>query len=93
MIWYTLYSRKEPHCPWCDKARELLQIYGLNYYEYDLEDDGVKQMFSEQGYKTVPQVFINDGKTNKNIGGYNALERYLQDVQKEAQRTRNPNCG
>lgn len=89
MIWWTLYTRKDPPCEWCQKAKELLQVYGINYYEIDYTDEGVKEMFSEKGLRTVPQAF----RESQHIGGYNALERYLQDVQKEAQRTRNPNCG
>jgi glutaredoxin len=77
--WYTLYTRKSPPCSWCQKARELLQVYGLDYYEIDIEEDGVKEMFSEKGFRTVPQVF----KEKSHIGGYNALENLLHNEQKQ----------
>ena len=79
MIWWTIYTRKDPPCEWCQKARELLQVYGIDYYEIDITEKGVKDMFSERGFKTVPQVF----REEQHIGGYNALEHFLREEQKE----------
>lgn len=78
-VWFKLYTRKEPTCEWCQKARELLRVYGKNYYEIDINDKGVKEMFSERGFKTVPQVFRED----KHIGGYNAIEEFLREEQND----------
>jgi len=83
--WYKLYTRKDPPCEWCQKARELLQVMGKDYYEIDITEPGVKEMFSERGFRTVPQVF----KEDKHIGGYNALQETLRIDQEEKQRNRN----
>lgn len=72
--WWKLYSRKDPPCKYCVQAKELLDLYGIDYKEFDLEDPGVRQMFSEQGYRTVPQIF----KEDVYIGGLVALQHYLE---------------
>lgn len=74
MIWYTLYSRKDPPCEYCDQARELLKVYGCNYYEVDINEDGIRDMFKERGFRTVPQVF----RETTHIGGFNALSEFLK---------------
>lgn len=73
-IWYTIYTDKNINCQWCKKAIILLQCYGKNYHEVDLTEPGIKQMFSQKGFKTVPQVYVED----THIGGYNALEEFLR---------------
>jgi glutaredoxin 3 len=77
MIWWKLYSRKNPSCEYCRQAKELLDLYGIDYYEIDLDDLGVRDYFKERGFRTVPQIFRED----QHIGGFNALEQYLKDEQ------------
>lgn len=81
-IWYKLYTDKRIDCPWCIKARELLQVYGIDYKEFDVSEPGVKEMFSEKGLRTVPQVF----RESQHIGGYNALEHFLREEQKQIEK-------
>lgn len=74
-IWFTLYSRRDPPCEYCKQAKDLLDLYGIDYHEVDINDEGVRDMFKERGFHTVPQIFIE--KTS--LGGFNALENYLKD--------------
>lgn len=64
-------------CPFCVRAKQLLDQKGVEYTEYDVSMGGYKrdEMVSRApGARTVPQIFIND----KAIGGSDdlaALER------------------
>lgn len=61
------------HCPYCKKAKALLDEKGVTYTEYALDGDEVarEKMAQERsnGRKSVPQIFI-DGK---HIGGCDDL--------------------
>lgn len=51
------------YCPYCVKAKQLLDKKGVSYTEYSLTDDiTLKTGMVEraQGRTTVPQIFIND---------------------------------
>jgi glutaredoxin 3 len=64
-------------CPFCVRAKALLDRKGVEYTEYCLDGDepGRSQMaLRSQGRKSVPQIFIND----QHIGGcddIHALDR------------------
>ncbi len=56
------------HCPYCVRAKQLLDDKGLSYQEYSL--DTAPQLRDEMieranGGYTVPQIFID----NRHIGG------------------------
>lgn len=61
-------------CPYCIKAKKLLQILNLKYDEYDVSDnfEGVvaelERRFGEK-IMTIPQIIIND----KYVGGFDDL--------------------
>lgn len=60
------------YCPYCVKAKTLLQIKGVEYEEIDVTgDDDARAALTKkaEGRKTVPQIFIND----KPIGGFDDL--------------------
>lgn len=68
-------------CPWCDKAKELIEG---NYIFKNIEDLEHLQEYRERfpGKKTVPQiVVITDDSvhnyTDEYVGGYEDLVRYL----------------
>lgn len=51
------------YCPYCSKAKALLEAKSIKYTEYDVQHD--EEKFSEMlkradGRRTVPQVFIDD---------------------------------
>ncbi|MES2492038.1 MAG: glutaredoxin 3 [Pseudomonadota bacterium] len=50
-------------CPYCVRAKALLDRKGASYTEYDVTMDTAKRTEMGQrapGARTVPQVFIND---------------------------------
>lgn len=65
-----------PICPYCVRAKRLLNEKGVAYEEIDVAHDDAKRawLVKETGQRTVPQIFI-DGKP---YGGYTdiaALDR------------------
>lgn len=63
-------------CPYCVRAKQLLDRKGVAYREIDVSDDHEARMalVTRTGQRTVPQIFIND----QPVGGCDdlyALER------------------
>jgi glutaredoxin 3 len=59
-------------CPYCTRAKKLLESKGASYEEYDITTGGDKRAEMLQranGRHTVPQIFIND----QHIGGSDDL--------------------
>lgn len=64
------------HCPYCVRARRLLEQRGIDYQliEVDKDPDSMQKMIERSKRRTVPQIFIND----HHVGGCDdlyALER------------------
>lgn len=63
-----IYSKD--NCPWCVKAKELMNHLGLKYTELKLGTDftreELRELIGEHLPLTVPQIFVY----NKRIGGY-----------------------
>lgn len=65
-----IYSKKT--CPYCDRAKQLLDQKGVSYTEIRIDEhpDQVEVMLRRaEGRRTVPQIFIN----NQHIGGFDDL--------------------
>jgi glutaredoxin 3 len=61
------------YCPYCFRAKALLQYKGVVFEEIDVTDDRAlreKMVKLAGGRRTVPEIFIND----KIIGGYDELQ-------------------
>jgi len=59
-------------CPYCARAKKLLESKGVSYEEYDITMGGAKReemLERSNGRHTVPQIFI-DGR---HIGGSDDL--------------------
>lgn len=59
-------------CPYCSRAKKLLESKGARYEEYDITMGGPKReemLQRSRGRFTVPQIFIND----RHIGGSDDL--------------------
>ena len=57
-------------CPYCTKARGLLDKKGVEYIGYDITNKSRDDMIARTGGpKSVPQIFIND----QHIGGCDDL--------------------
>ncbi len=60
------------YCPFCIRAKNLLNQKGVAYKEYSIDGDEkarTSMMERSNGRKTVPQIFIND----LGIGGCDEL--------------------
>jgi glutaredoxin 3 len=59
------------YCIYCQRAKELLRIKGVDFIEYDITDDQLKaaEMQQRNPRQTVPEIFINDAP----IGGCSEL--------------------
>ncbi|KAJ3205116.1 thioredoxin reductase [Entophlyctis luteolus] len=73
------------YCPYCNKAKALLNRYGVKFesYELDVRDDGAQiqaYLAKKTGQRTVPNIFINGTQ----IGGCDDLHRL--DATKELQK-------
>ena len=61
-------------CLYCDKAENLLKTKDLPFEKiYIDEDDDAKDYIVKQGFKTVPQIWLDDNW----IGGYDDLVKFL----------------
>ncbi|MDE5061357.1 MULTISPECIES: glutaredoxin 3 [Wolbachia] len=71
----VIYVKKG--CPYCIKAKDLLDRKGVEYEEIDVlkNSDLFNDIKSKYNVRTVPQIFIND----KHIGGCDKL----MDLEKE----------
>ncbi|STX29616.1 grxC glutaredoxin 3 [Legionella beliardensis] len=59
------------YCPYCMRAKQLLDSKGVNYQEIRVDEEPEKraEMMARSGRRTVPQIFIND----QAIGGCDDL--------------------
>ncbi|KAB0509903.1 MULTISPECIES: glutaredoxin 3 [Pseudomonas] len=68
MLEVTMYTTTT--CPYCRKAKRLLDGKGIAYKEIDVRPLGVKnEMVSRSGRRTVPQIFFG----NRLVGGFDDL--------------------
>ncbi len=58
-------------CPYCERARQLLRMKGVDFEEIDVEarPEARAEMTARSGRRTVPQIFIGD----KHVGGSDEL--------------------
>ncbi len=67
-----------PHCPYCVRAKGLLDRKRAEYTEYDIsknEETFVKMLQRTGGRKSIPQIFIDD----QLIGGCDDLHALDRD--------------
>lgn len=67
----TIEIYTKGYCPYCQRAKDLLKIKGVDFTEYEVSDDPDKEqeMRTRSGRRTVPEIFIND----RLIGGCDEL--------------------
>jgi glutaredoxin 3 len=68
----TIVIYTATYCPYCTRAKMLLDSKGLTYKEIDVTDDpaGREALVEKaEGRRTVPQIFIND----QPMGGFDDL--------------------
>jgi len=58
-------------CPYCDRAKRLLEGKGVAWTEIDVEADARRrdEMIERSGRRSVPQIFVGD----RHVGGFDDL--------------------
>lgn len=71
----TVYSKN--HCPFCDRAKQLLTSRGVEYSEVNVsENPEAREYLLEQGLRSVPQIYRG---TTLIPGGYQGLAGLSED--------------
>lgn len=65
----------KPQCPYCEQAKKLLSLKGIEYEERKVTEGWSKEQLLEAvpNAKSVPQIFIDDVL----VGGYHELRAKL----------------
>jgi glutaredoxin len=63
-------------CPFCDQAKNLLKLKGIEYEERNISRDWTREQLLEAvpDARTVPQIFLDD----ELIGGFTELRKHLK---------------
>tara|TARA_R110000796_G_scaffold123065_2_gene237361 strand:+ start:3036 stop:3299 length:264 start_codon:yes stop_codon:yes gene_type:complete len=74
-----------PDCPFCIKAKELIEERGHSHFAWQLTSDHqALGAFKEKAdWKTVPMVFEYEGRDHKFVGGYDDLVILLGKAEDE----------
>jgi glutaredoxin 3 len=69
-----IYTKRR--CPFCTRAKALLQQKGVAYEEIDVEGDDARRVWLVEatGQMTVPQIFV-DGRSLGGFSDVDALDR------------------
>ena len=72
---------KDP-CPYCVRAMNFFEEYGIQYEEIDLTDkpQEIDRIKNETGWRTVPIIMIN----NTLIGGYSDMKNLDEEGKLES---------
>lgn len=62
-------------CPYCDQAKALLKMKGIEFEERNVSKDWTKEQLLEAvpTARTVPQIFLNETL----IGGFTELKKHF----------------
>jgi glutaredoxin 3 len=72
----TIYSKN--NCPFCDQAKNLLKLKGVDYSEIKIDEDQTAREFVlSKGHRTVPQIY-RDGELLVE-GGFQGLQRQTNE--------------
>ncbi len=69
----TIYSTLS--CPYCVRAKQLLERKGVAYKEINLSNEAPEvriELMQRTNHRTVPQIFIGD----YHVGGYDDLSEH-----------------
>jgi glutaredoxin len=63
-------------CPFCDQAKNLLKLKGIEFEERNINKDWTREQLLEAvpTARTLPQIFLDD----QLIGGFTELRKHLQ---------------
>lgn len=71
----TYVIKSKPGCPYCDKAKALIEQTGEQMIEQVYATHLEIANFKGEGFKTFPQIFHK----GQYIGGHDELVRYLAE--------------
>lgn len=65
----TIYTKD--YCPYCIKAKNLLDSIGATYEEVDIRStpELIMELAKKSGMRTLPQIFLGD----ECLGGYDQV--------------------
>lgn len=71
----TLYTKD--YCPYCHRAKRLLNEIGAEYEEIDLthSPEMMRELVEKSGMMTVPQIFAD----HQCLGGYDAIAQLHEE--------------
>lgn len=76
----TVYSKN--NCPFCVKAKYLLEQHGVAFEEIKIDETpAAREFIMAEGHRTVPQIY-KDGKVFV-AGGYQGLSKLTEEELKE----------
>jgi glutaredoxin 3 len=63
-------------CPFCDQAKNLLKLKGIEFEERNISTDWTREQLLEAvpDARTVPQIFLDE----QLIGGFTELRKYFK---------------
>ena len=63
-------------CPFCDQAKNLLKLKGIEYEERNISHEWTREQLLEAvpDARTVPQIFLD----SELIGGFTELRKHLK---------------
>ena len=64
------------NCPYCQQAKALLKLKGIEFEERNVQKDWTKEQLLEAvpNARTVPQIFLDE----ELIGGFQELKKYFE---------------
>lgn len=79
---FEVHSKAD--CPWCEKAKALLDRHKLAYVEYRHDEYQERQAMYDRLHlegkaRTVPQIFYTNGNFREYIGGCTELHRVVDE--------------
>ena len=73
----TIYSKEG--CPYCVKAKDLLEDYSIEHTVVKIDEDEVaKDFVVGEGHRTVPQLYVKE--TLLVEGGYDGLSAVPKEI-------------
>ena len=84
----TVYSKA--NCPFCDKAKALLNQKGIMFEEIKIDvDQGAREFIMSAGHRTVPQIY-HKGQVFVE-GGYTGLDKLDDSIFQQLKEDSNAN--
>lgn len=76
-MYKTLEIYTKDYCPYCTKAKTLLNELEIPYNEHDITatPEVIEELSKKSGFRTVPQIFLGD----KPLGGYSDIAKLHEE--------------